>query len=49
MERDRKILWGWIILLALVIVAQAVASRLAAHWRSMYSHPDPKAVKMLAP
>lgn len=46
MERDRKILWGWIILLALVIVAQVVANRWAAHWRESYRHPDPRFEQM---
>jgi len=46
MERDRKILWGWIILLALLIVAEFVTNRLAAHWRDSYRHPDQRFEQM---
>ena len=46
MERDRRILWGWIILLALLIIGELVASRMAAQWREMYRHPDPMFEKM---
>jgi len=49
LKRDRLILWGVIILLALVIVAQVVANRLESHWRNAYRHPSPATVRQLAP
>lgn len=46
MTKDRKILWAWIIGLALLIVAEVVGNQLARHWRNDSSQPDPRYEQM---
>lgn len=46
MDRDRRILWAAIFVLAILTLAQIVGNRMMRHWRDSFSQPDPRFEQM---